>query len=279
MAAISFTASKLILAIRAGLLSDVISAIDEGANIEEADMHGYVGLPLRTACFEGNIDIVRELIGRGANINADAGDGPGAPLRLAKRRGHQSIAALLLLQGAEMPAKTGTIPNSTASIAEVKATPPNVSNAAITAEAADNTIEFEILPPDHWREKIETPIDILLESDSPPQEEARASQLEAPSFTLPEKQPDHIIEFTSPPPAEPIEAVNVSFEPTLEGPVGNLIEFTSPLPEFLTEEIEGKTCYGTDTNLLTLDLMHLEENEEDKSPVPENKTGFRKSGN
>ncbi|HSG23577.1 MAG TPA: hypothetical protein VLA64_11550 [Azonexus sp.] len=88
MAARIFTPTNLMMAIRAGLLDGVINAIAMGADIEEADMHGFAGLPLRTACFEGNLAIVRELLNHGADINAIAGDGPSAPLRLAKRGKH-----------------------------------------------------------------------------------------------------------------------------------------------------------------------------------------------
>lgn len=100
MAAKFLPPSKLITAIRASNLADVIHALDDGANVEEADMHGFVGLPLRTACFEGNIDIVRELLTRGADINAIAGDGPGAPMRLAQRGKHQHVVDLLVTHGA-----------------------------------------------------------------------------------------------------------------------------------------------------------------------------------
>ena len=79
----SFTTNKLIDAIRAGSLSGVLTALNDGGDIEMPDMHGCSGLPLRTACFEGNLAIVRELLNRGANPNAIASDGPGAPLRLA----------------------------------------------------------------------------------------------------------------------------------------------------------------------------------------------------
>lgn len=97
------TSSKLIDAIHAARLSSVIVALDDGADIEAPDMHGFKGLPLRTACFEGNLAIVRELLTRGADINAAASDGPSAPLRLALRKGHQDIIALLLQQGAQIP--------------------------------------------------------------------------------------------------------------------------------------------------------------------------------
>jgi len=103
MTAKGLTTSNLIDAIHAGLISGVVNALDAGADIESADMHGYPGLPLRTACFDGNLGIVRELLTRGANVNAAASDGPGAPIRLALRKGHQDIVALLLRHGAQMP--------------------------------------------------------------------------------------------------------------------------------------------------------------------------------
>ncbi|MBI2276637.1 MAG: hypothetical protein HYU74_04740 [Dechloromonas sp.] len=98
-----FQPSPLVTAIRTGRLSDVIRAIEDGADLEAADIHGIRGLPLRTACFEGSMAIVRELLRCGADINALAVDGPGAPLRLALRGGHGDIAALLLQNGAEIP--------------------------------------------------------------------------------------------------------------------------------------------------------------------------------
>lgn len=95
--------SKLIQAIRSGRLSSVVAALDEGADIEEADMHGARGLPLRVACFEGHLAIVRELLELGANPNTPAGDGPAGPLRLALRRGHREVLALLLQHGSDIP--------------------------------------------------------------------------------------------------------------------------------------------------------------------------------
>lgn len=100
MAANFLPPSKLISAIRSGDLPGVIDALNNGGNLEEPDIHGFVGLPLRTACFEGNVEIVLELLNRGANINAMAGDGANAPMRLAQRGKHQDITALLIERGA-----------------------------------------------------------------------------------------------------------------------------------------------------------------------------------
>lgn len=132
--------SKLISAIRAARLSGVIAALNEGADIEEIDMHGHGGLPLRTACFEGNQAIVVELLKRGANPNASAADGTSAPVRLALRRGHTEIAALLIQHGARAPADQALPP-------EIQALPaapsPDESTAlALPDTPPDNIIEF-----------------------------------------------------------------------------------------------------------------------------------------
>ncbi|HXE38132.1 MAG TPA: hypothetical protein VN639_06620, partial [Azonexus sp.] len=66
----AFQPSQLVTAIRTGRLSDVIRALEDGADLEEADIHCIRGLPLRTACFEGSIAIVRELLRCGADVNA-----------------------------------------------------------------------------------------------------------------------------------------------------------------------------------------------------------------
>lgn len=95
--------SKLMEAVRAGNLQGVVSALESGSDVDEADVHGFRGLPLRTACFSGNAAIVRELLARGANIDAGTADGPGAPLRLALRSGHKQLVTLLLDEGAAIP--------------------------------------------------------------------------------------------------------------------------------------------------------------------------------
>jgi len=132
--------SKLISAIRAARLSGVVIALDDGADLEETDVHGHRGLPLRTACFEGNLAIVRELLIRGADPNASAADGASAPLRLALRRRHHEIAALLIQEGARLPAGVVIPPE----VLDIKSIPlPGEAVVPILPDTpADNIIEF-----------------------------------------------------------------------------------------------------------------------------------------
>ncbi|MDE2442557.1 MAG: ankyrin repeat domain-containing protein [Betaproteobacteria bacterium] len=96
--------SALRRAIEKGNLKAVMAALDQGADIEETDIHGDSGLPLRIACFKGLTDIVCELIRRGADIHAPNAQGTGGPIRMAHRGGHHMIVGLLLAHGAELPA-------------------------------------------------------------------------------------------------------------------------------------------------------------------------------
>lgn len=90
-----------------------MTALDHGADIEEADIHGDTGLPLRIACFKGHVDIIRELIRRGADIHAPNAQGPGGPIRMAHRGGHHKIVDLLLAHGAELPADLAPLKSNT----------------------------------------------------------------------------------------------------------------------------------------------------------------------
>ncbi len=95
--------SALRRAVEKGNLQAVIVALEHGAVIEEADMHGDPGLPMRIACFKGHADIVRELIKRGADIDAPNAQGGGGPIRMAARGKHPHIIELLMTHGAVVP--------------------------------------------------------------------------------------------------------------------------------------------------------------------------------
>ena len=97
------TTADLIKAIRTGKLSDVIAALDAGAQVELHDGPGDSGLPLAIACFMGHAEIVRELGIRGAKINFPDNREPKSPLSMAIRGGRIEVIKVLIELGAEVP--------------------------------------------------------------------------------------------------------------------------------------------------------------------------------
>lgn len=95
--------ADLIKAIRTGRLSDVLAALDSGAQVEMHDGQGDPGLPLGIACFMGHVDIVRELVIRGAKANFPDNSAPTSPLSLAIRGGKTEVVRALIELGAEVP--------------------------------------------------------------------------------------------------------------------------------------------------------------------------------
>jgi len=93
----------LIKAIRTGLLSEVIAALDAGAQVELHDGKGDPGLPLAMACFMGYAEIVRELILRGAKVNFADNREPTSPLAMALRGGRSEVVKVLIEFGGEVP--------------------------------------------------------------------------------------------------------------------------------------------------------------------------------
>nr|MBL8412171.1 ankyrin repeat domain-containing protein [Dechloromonas sp.] len=110
--AVPLTSSDLRQAVERGDLQALRLALDAGGDIEEADIHGDPGLPLRIACFAGHLDIVHELISRGARIDAPNDLGAGGPMRAALRGGHDAIVKLLAAYGAKTPAGLASEPAS-----------------------------------------------------------------------------------------------------------------------------------------------------------------------
>jgi len=99
----------LLKAIRTGLLSEVVAALDAGAEVELHDGQGIPGLPLAMACFKGYAEIVRELAIRGAKVNFPDNLEPTSPLSMAILGGKTEVVKVLIEFGAEIPPgiKTG----------------------------------------------------------------------------------------------------------------------------------------------------------------------------
>lgn len=91
---------ELLKAIRAGRLKDVKAALDAGAVIDD---EGQAGFMLGMACFLGHVDIVRELVLRGAQVNAADNAAVTAPLAMAVRGGHKEVIRALVELGALVP--------------------------------------------------------------------------------------------------------------------------------------------------------------------------------
>lgn len=135
-------AVDLIKAIRTGLLSEVVAALDGGAQVELHDGQGDPGLPLAMACFMGHAEIVRELAIRGAKVNFANNMEPTSPLSMALRSGKTEAIKVLIEFGAEIPAgvKTG-LTDQELMLARWKAQHFGASQAAGTASSELPVIE------------------------------------------------------------------------------------------------------------------------------------------
>lgn len=100
--------ADLIKAIRTGRLSEVVAALDAGAQVELNDGPGAPGLPLAMACFMGHAEIVRELAIRGAKVNFTDNREPKSPLSMAIRGGKTEVVKVLIELGTEVPAGLAT---------------------------------------------------------------------------------------------------------------------------------------------------------------------------
>lgn len=262
--------SELMHAVRAGNLDGVLLAIAHGADVEEADMHGYRGLPLRTACFSGHYDIVLALLEHGANVNAPTAEGNGAPLRLARRAKHQHIASLLLERGAELPYEEVPAPKT--------------------------LIDSMPTPLAELTEKLsKAPADIAPPEDTPPsgipgdlrrQPRPESNVIEFTSYAIPaatDKAQEgqthgNSIEFSHSPfgpvsqhaDADAVDSAAASNAPEAAPAIApattTMPDFSEPPPAHAAldaydpahiEEIEMSTPYGVDTDILARDLSRL----------------------
>jgi len=102
------TKDDLLRAIRGGNLAAVQTLLDGGLPVEIDDGCSAPGMPLGIACFLGHVDIVRELLRRGARINLDDNRDPTSPLSMAIRGKRSEVVRLLVELGAKVPPGTQT---------------------------------------------------------------------------------------------------------------------------------------------------------------------------
>jgi len=88
--------------------------LSKGLGVDDFDENGSGRTPLMWAVQEGNIDIVKILISKGANINAR--NESETPLHLASSEGHLNIVKLLIENGVDISVRiNGTSPLHNAS--------------------------------------------------------------------------------------------------------------------------------------------------------------------
>ncbi|KAL6352302.1 hypothetical protein LRP88_14415 [Fusarium phalaenopsidis] len=101
--------SRLYYACFVGLVAPVRDLIGKGADVNAQG--GEYGNALQAAAFGGHQEIVELLLAQGADINAQGGD-YGNALQAAAVRGHLEIVELLLAQGADINAQGGDYGNA-----------------------------------------------------------------------------------------------------------------------------------------------------------------------
>ena len=93
--------TPLMLLAACGCTEGVSLLLDHGAPLESKDGSGLTSLII--AAGHGNVDTVRELLARRANIDAQGGPGSGqTALIAAAENGHKTVVLLLLQHGADV---------------------------------------------------------------------------------------------------------------------------------------------------------------------------------
>lgn len=95
--------AQLAKAISSGKLAEVKALLDSGVAVESNDDRGEPGLALGLACSLGFVDIVRELVRRGAKVNTGDNSAPTSPLSMAIRHGKREVTRTLIELGATLP--------------------------------------------------------------------------------------------------------------------------------------------------------------------------------
>lgn len=92
--------TPLMILAACGYTDGVSLFLDHGALVDSKDGNGHTSLII--AAGHGNVDTVRELLARGASINAQGGRGSGqTALIAAAENGHENVILLLLQNGAD----------------------------------------------------------------------------------------------------------------------------------------------------------------------------------
>ena len=87
----------------AGDLALVEQALQNGADVNDNTLHANGMTPLHMACCRGHLDVVQELVARGANVEATDEFGR-TPLHLACGNGHLDVVQELVARGANREA-------------------------------------------------------------------------------------------------------------------------------------------------------------------------------
>ena len=79
-------------------------------------------ISINQAVYEGNIEVVKQHLAAGTDVNAknEWGDGESTPLHYAAFNGHKEIAELLIAKGADVNAKDGIAGKTTARMGKIK---------------------------------------------------------------------------------------------------------------------------------------------------------------
>ncbi|KAK9445083.1 Pfs, NACHT and Ankyrin domain protein [Metarhizium brunneum] len=101
--------SRLYYACCDGLVAPARDLLDKGADVNAQG--GYFGNALQAASFRGHFEIVQLLLDKGADVNAQGGRF-GNALQAASQDGHQEIVQLLLDKGADVNAQGGRFGNA-----------------------------------------------------------------------------------------------------------------------------------------------------------------------
>lgn len=99
----------LVKAISSGRLSEVRRVLESYVFVENEEDMGGLDYALGIACKFGFDDIVRELVERGAKVNAEDNAASNSPISIAVRSGRLTVIRTLLELGVSLPAgmKTG----------------------------------------------------------------------------------------------------------------------------------------------------------------------------